>query len=282
MNDRCCADCRFALILRNADPGTLVCVTRPDAPGEPTRVAPCDGCPAFEPRPDPPQRAQPDEPPDEGAALIPLTRNKVAIVDLEDFAWLSRFKWYAAKAGDRFYACRREKGRTLLMHREIMQAPDGMIVDHKKDPSLNNRRRNLRVCTHAQNSYNRRRHDNKSGFKGVFPKGDKWYGVVGHKGKQHRTETLPDPVEAARARDRLAIKLFGEYAWLNFPDEIRVVAFSGVIRVHVRITATVEVRRSVEASMRLDCRCGQGPDNASTLTRHPLYGNGLVFSHVWR
>jgi len=240
MNDRCCANCVFALTLRNAEPGTLVCVTHPDTPGEPTRVAPCDGCCRFEARPAPCDRPPnlPD-PPDDQTALIPLTQNKVAVVDIEDFEWLSQFKWYAAKAGDRFYACRREKGRTLLMHREIMQAPDGMIVDHRKDPSLNNRRRNLRVCTHAQNSYNRRPHDNKSGFKGVFPKGDKWYGVVGHKGKQHRTETLPDPAEAARARDRLAVKLFGEFAWLNFPDEIRIVYVSGVIRVRVRIVATL-------------------------------------------
>lgn len=126
MNDRCCANCRFALMLRNADPGAMVCVTRPDAPGEPTRVALCDGCPAFEPRPDPPQRAQPGDPPDDRSALIPLTRNTVAVVDIEDFAWLSRHKWHAKKLGGNFYACRHEQGRTILMHREIMQAPKGI------------------------------------------------------------------------------------------------------------------------------------------------------------
>ncbi len=109
------------------------------------------------------------------------------------------------------------------MHREIMHAPKGMVVDHKKDNSLNNRRRNLRVCTQGQNRANSKPHGGRSGFKGVYPQGDKWYGVVERGGKQHYAGTFPTPAEAARARDRLALKLFGEYAWLNFPNEVRVV-----------------------------------------------------------
>lgn len=247
MDDRCCANCRFALTLRNATDEALVCVSRPEAQGEPTLIAPCDCCPAFEARPAPPQRAKPGPPPDDRTALIPLTHNKVAEVDPSDFAWLSRHKWHAKKLGGRFYACRTEKGRTILMHREIMHAPKGMVVDHKKDHSLNNRRRNLRICTQGQNRVNSKPRGGRSGFKGVYPQGDKWYGVVERGGKQHYAGTFLTPIEAARARDRLALKLFGEYAWLNFPNEVRVVSFSGTIRVHVKITATVVVRRSVEA-----------------------------------
>jgi len=243
MNDRCCANCRFALAVRNAAPGTLMCTSRPEAPGEPTMINPCDCCPLFEAKPEPPVRPDPADPPDRKSALIPLTQNKVATVDRRDFEWLSRHKWHAKKLGGKFYACRTEKGRTILMHREIMQAPEGMVVDHQKDNTLNNRRRNLRVCTQAQNRANSRPHGGRSGFKGVYPQGDKWYGVVERDGKQHYAGSFPTPELAARARDRLAIQLFGPYAWLNFPEEAHIVSFSGTVFVHVTITATMTVKK---------------------------------------
>lgn len=243
MEARCCANCVFALAVRNAGPEIFICVTHPDTPGEPILV--CDEwiCPRFEARPAPTLRPEPAETPEPGAALIPLTQNKVAIVDVADFEWLSRYKWHVKRMGEKFYACRSEMGRTILMHRQIMQAPKGMVVDHKKDGSLNNRRRNLRICTQAQNRYNSRPAGNKSGFKGVYPQGDKWYGVVEHKGKQHYAGTHDTPAEAARARDRLAVKLFGEYAWLNFPDEVHIVYLKGTIHLRIRIQATLTVMR---------------------------------------
>ena len=60
-------------------------------------------------------------------------------------------------------------------------------------------------------------------------------------GKQHYAGIFLEPAEAARARDRLAIRLFGEYAWLNFPDEIRIVSISGTI--HVRVTIIAQLTR---------------------------------------
>jgi len=244
MDERCCAHCVFALVLRNAAPGTLVCASRPEALGEPTQVGPCDSCPAFQPKPVPAERPTdlPD-PPDDQTALIPLTQNRVALVDRADLIWLSHFKWHAKKIGDKFYACRTQNGRTILMHREIMQAPKGTIVDHKKDHTLNNRRRNLRICTQAQNRYNSRSRGNKSGLLGVYPQGDKWYGLVEHQGKQHYVGTFLEPAEAARARDRLAFQLFGEFAWLNFPDDLHIVYLKGTIHLHVRITARLTVIR---------------------------------------
>ncbi|MEN6426345.1 MAG: HNH endonuclease [Phycisphaerales bacterium] len=243
MEERCCGNCVFAMTAHNAEPGTFVCVSRPEALGEPTLVRWCDCCRRFEARPDPVVRPEPDQPPDDKTELIPLTRNKAALVDLADFLWLCEFKWRAMRVGCKFYACRSERGLTVLMHRLIMQPAPGMVVDHKNENGLDNRRINLRVCTQAQNRYNSRPHGNKSGFKGVYPQGDKWYGVVEHKGKQHYVGSFLDPAEAARARDRKAIHLFGEFAWLNFPSEIRLVSLSGTIRVRVRIRATLMIIR---------------------------------------
>ena len=106
------------------------------------------------------------------------------------------------------------------MHREIMHAPDGMVVDHKNRNGIDNRPDNLRVCTPAQNEYNKAPRGKRSRFKGVYPDGDKWYAVIKHKGETYYLGTFDDEIAAAKARDRKAYELEGEFAYLNFPEEI--------------------------------------------------------------
>jgi hypothetical protein len=91
-----------------------------------------------------------------------------------------------------------------------------MVVDHINGNGLDNRRCNLRICTPAQNGLNSRpRVDGKSRFKGVFPHGDRWRAKVGGR----HLGLFDDEVEAAKARDRLARKLHGKFARLNFPPQ---------------------------------------------------------------
>lgn len=243
MNERRCDNCVFAMAVRNAERGTFVRVNREESPGDPTRIRPADRCPRFRAKADPVNRPEPGVPPDDRTKLIPLTQNMLALVDVADFSWLCRFKWHATRIGGEFYACRTEKGRSVLMHRQIMQPPDGLVVGHKNDNGLDDRRNNLRICTQAQNRCNSRPHGHQSGFKGVYRQGDKWCGLVEHRGKQHYVGSFAAPVEAARARDRKAIQLFGKFAWLNFPTESRLVGLHGSIRLRIRITATLIVRK---------------------------------------
>ena len=92
--------------------------------------------------------------------LIALTKGKFAKVDAEDFERLSAFKWrvYSRKGHDTIYAVRSqydyETGKTsqISMHREIMGI-EGRI-DHKNHDGLDNRKSNLRPCTHSQNMKN--------------------------------------------------------------------------------------------------------------------------------
>jgi hypothetical protein len=154
-------------------------------------------------------------------------------VDAEDYEWLSQYRWHARfhKRSDTIYATRacyrREKGKVrrqiVSMHREIMKPPEGMVIDHINGNGINNRRCNMRTCTQAQNVQNRRAcPHSKSQYIGVYRKGNKWWAAVAHKGKQHRVGTFADEVEAAKARDRKAVELFGEFARLNFPEEFGV------------------------------------------------------------
>ncbi len=160
----------------------------------------------------------------EGARLIPLTQDKFAIVDAEDYEWLCKCKWYAQRVGKNYYARNRRKEGLVSMHRVIMNAPKGLVVDHINHNTLDNRRKNLRLCTWAQNNQNRRpskRKNKLSKYKGVsFDKKRKVFRVlIWHNKKQYFLGTFKDEKEAAKAYDRKACELFGEFAYLNFPQE---------------------------------------------------------------
>jgi len=198
-----------------------VCVGHPESPGVPREVHPGETCPNFRARREPAVRGQPPRPERPTDRYIPLTRGLWAVVDEADFEQLNKYRWYASPSGGgKMYARRNTKKGTVLMHREIMQPGPGMCVDHRDRNGLNNRPDNLRECTPAQNEYNKAPRGKRSRFKGVYPDGDKWYAVIKHKGKTYYLGTFDDEVEAAKARDRKAYELEGEFAYLNFPEEI--------------------------------------------------------------
>src|SRR4051794_25522137 len=95
---------------------------------------------------------------------IPLTQGKVAQIDPEDWPLVSRYTWHAKRdvSTGRFYACTKEwdagrgKHKRIAMHRLVMGATLGEMVDHKdRERTLDNRKRNLRICDNARNQQNR-------------------------------------------------------------------------------------------------------------------------------
>jgi hypothetical protein len=91
---------------------------------------------------------------------IPLTQGRYAIVDPEDYKRLNEHKWHAIKSKNTFYATRRihlgkNKWKHIKMHREILDPPDHLYVDHINHKGFDNRKANIRTATHRQNSYNR-------------------------------------------------------------------------------------------------------------------------------
>lgn len=103
---------------------------------------------------------------------IVLTRVRVAIVDAADYAEVSKHRWYCKANGD--YAIRNivtasGKRTSQFLHRFIAVAPADFQVDHINGNTLDNRRCNLRLATHAENLWNRgAQRNNTSGHKGVF------------------------------------------------------------------------------------------------------------------
>jgi HNH endonuclease len=157
---------------------------------------------------------------------IPMTRGFTAIVDEADAGRVLCHSWRASPKGPAIYAISsfRENPRgkrTVYLHRFILSASIGTVVDHKDHDGLNNRRNNLRFATTPQNGANQRpTFHNKHGYKGVTFKADrqKYYGYVRALGRLFYSRPCGCPLEAALARDVLAIKHHGDFVSLNFPS----------------------------------------------------------------
>ena len=102
---------------------------------------------------------------------ISLSQGKQAIVDNEDFKYLSRFKWYFNKG----YAVRQppmkngiRKGK-IFMQRIVLGLKDPLVVsDHINRNKLDNRKKNLRKANYSMNMINKSlMKNNKSGYRGV-------------------------------------------------------------------------------------------------------------------
>jgi hypothetical protein len=100
----------------------------------------------------------------EGSAMVSLGRSgRFALVDAEDAAQVSEYRWQLKakrSAPGRFYAHRNQrvtgssKKLTQTLHAFIMGAGPGQLVDHINGDGLDNRKSNLRFCTHRENATN--------------------------------------------------------------------------------------------------------------------------------
>jgi hypothetical protein len=106
------------------------------------------------------------------------------------------------------------------MHRLIIKAPDGLVVDHINYNGLDNRKANLRLATLKQNSRHviRTMNPGSSKYKGVswYTRDKVWAVKIMVDGKTIRIGYFRNEIEAAKAYDKAAKKYHGEFAALNF------------------------------------------------------------------
>ena len=90
--------------------------------------------------------------------------------------------------------------------------PLDRLVDHIDGNGLNNVEGNLRIATHVQNSCNSKKpSSNTKGFKGVFPRKDRWRAKVTFKGKPYLFGSHATPEEAHAAYVVGSKQLHGEF-----------------------------------------------------------------------
>lgn len=107
--------------------------------------------------------------------IIPLSLGFFAKVDPIDYERVGCLRWFISNNDGKLYAkhtASRNKMKgdraKIYMHRFILNAPIGSLVDHINGDTLDNRRENLRLVDAAMNTMNGKiRTDNTSGHRGV-------------------------------------------------------------------------------------------------------------------
>lgn len=145
---------------------------------------------------------------------IPLGGGHFTLVDDKDFEELSKYKWRLSKSDKGHYYARRSSYREtgkkthVFMHRQTLNPPKGMPVDHINNNGLDNRRSNIRVVTTSQNIIRIPKvQTGISKYKGVrFSKArNGWYANFEYMGKRYFRGYFKTEEEAALAYNRLAV-----------------------------------------------------------------------------
>lgn len=130
----------------------------------------------------------------------------------------ARANIYEGRDGDKY------KYKYIYLHQLVMgKPPDGLVIDHINRNKLDNRRENLRFCKQINNAHNK---TTSSGYKGVhyqkkyakYSTGKPWVAQITHNYKTKHLGSFASPEEAARAYNKAAIELHGDYAVLNQVD----------------------------------------------------------------
>jgi hypothetical protein len=162
---------------------------------------------------------------------IALSKEHFALVDDCDYEFAAKFKWKADKRPNGIYVKRyiekTVKGvrdrRVEYLHRVLLGVTDPkVLVDHGNGNPLDCQRKNLRLCSHAENGRNARRGKNNiHGFKGLMcrPSG-RWGAYITFNRKNICLGTFDTKEEAARRYDEGARFYHGTFANLNFPEQI--------------------------------------------------------------
>jgi hypothetical protein len=148
-----------------------------------------------------------------GVAGIPLSDGSVAKVDRCDVAKLIPYPWFRGPSG---HARTKSARANTYMHRLVLGLDVGEVDHINRDP-LDNRRCNLRPATRSQNCANRLSRGSATGFRGVKPTRYGTFEACIKHGRRRHLGTFKTAAAAARAYDAAAVRIYGEFAVLNFP-----------------------------------------------------------------
>ena len=160
-------------------------------------------------------------------AEIYVGQGKFAICDWTDFDYVKAYNWRLttknssgcvyAQAWDSENIVGRKR---ISMHNIVLPVKDGFVPDHINGNGLDNRRSNLRYATKQQNGFNQKMRGGSSEYKGVSleKKTGLWRSYITHSGRRKYLGRYGNEIDAAKAYDMAASRLFGDFANLNFPS----------------------------------------------------------------
>lgn len=144
-------------------------------------------------------------------------RGGSCIVDDDDYEKLAGIDWRINSSG--YVVATIMPGWNGCMHRAIVGPREDQVVDHINGDKLDNRKANLRACSHAENLRNRKRNrNNRTGFKGVYFDASNggarqpWRAEIRVDRRRVRLGRFSTPEMAHEAYCHAAAKLHGEFA----------------------------------------------------------------------
>lgn len=140
------------------------------------------------------------------------------IIDIDDLELVKKHQWHVNDYG---YIVTLVKGKTIKLHRLIMNACEGLDIDHINGLTFDNRKINLRECTHQENMWNMKKpSSNTTGYKGVvkMKKYNRYVASIRIDGKNKHLGCFDNKIDAAMEYDRAAIYYRGKFARINFPE----------------------------------------------------------------
>lgn len=169
---------------------------------------------------------------------IKLPNGDTVLIDDADYSKVSKYQWRRYQS-DR-YVRGMVDGKMVSLHRFILNPPTGTSIDHINGDRLDNRRENLRFCSHAENSKNRKPNANgKSKYKGVVVlPNNRFRAKIDSDGKRYELGVYTSEREAVIAYNAAAKVLHGEHCYLNnLPNNTRADAAYPVTKEAARETA---------------------------------------------
>lgn len=148
-----------------------------------------------------------------------IVSGETVLIDREDFRFVLQGLSISRQSdGRKRVLISRGVNRHKYLSRLIMDCPSYLLVDHRDGNTLNHLRDNLRIVTHAQNTFNRESTAD-SGYKGVVKIANGYRAEIEKKGKRHYLGFFLFPEQAAEAYRKAADKFFGEHALHNSRTE---------------------------------------------------------------
>jgi len=150
------------------------------------------------------------------------------------------------------------KNRQLaLVHRYVMKASQGEVVDHQYDDKLDNRRQHLRVTTTSANCANRHSTCSNSGYRCVYvrPKRRKKYEIKIKRKEQTLWERFYSVHVAGLMVDVVLKRLWDWPGYMNFPLDVPESELKNLIRSSMGTWMTMIFSKKTDGSCRvLTCR----------------------------
>jgi len=137
----------------------------------------------------------------DGARRIHLRGGLYTVVSEEDYPRVRHLRWTAHRAQTRVYATAALGGKSVYLHRLLMDFPPGFTVDHIDGDGLNNRRENLRIASQVLNTLNarRRRATRRNLPVGVRLRRRRFSATLKLGKRLYHLGSFPTPDQAARA-----------------------------------------------------------------------------------